>query len=653
MSFVEGATDDHSRDRSVALDANGVGVFRCGYAPGKDDGYRGRLSDGDRSGDIGTGKGAVAANVGVLHRRKPHFSRFFCQVRRSDFRCLLPSRHLHKSVPCVDGGDHLCSVLCRPWGDRIGIAGEDGPDDGVVHAGIQGGLQGVPGTNAAAQFQDARDGTSNAYDRRAIVTATGRRVEVDKVNTSRAGGDEALCHGDRIFIVDGCVVIRTLTQTDAGAADYIYRGDDNHCAIVIVASHRDNPGMNLLEKTRRDYIHRHGESALIDLTSSDFRRAGIHPSEDLYRTAFARWRNDGAYRPSGLGAPALREVIHRYLVAEGNPISSDNIVVTSGSSISYFLIFQCMRRTGTTSGWSDTHGDRKPLVALPRPGYPLFEELALDAGMGVRWYHLSPERGFQPDPAEIEALLQDGVGAVILISPGNPTGVVTDPAMFAAVDELCARYGALLIIDEVFSRFAAPRENPAVPYTFRSLTIRLNGLSKLAAAPEIKLGWIAVTGGDTAAREAAVATLDTIHDTYLTASGFAEAAGQVFLDTPEGRAGLDDIQQAVLERRRSMDEMLRTIPVLEHYRGASVPGGIHYLLKLDPVTAAGRFGTVDDEQIACQLIDRAGVLVHPGYLYGMEDAFPGRGPWFVITGLHDKKTIATAGKRLRNVLGVF
>ncbi len=408
--------------------------------------------------------------------------------------------------------------------------------------------------------------------------------------------------------------------------------------------------MNLLEQARQRYIAGHGESALLDLTNSHFGKAGIEPPEELYDLTYRRWRADRTYRPSGRGGRELRHAIAEFMNRHGHvgsPVGPELIVATAGSSVSYHLIFSWLRHI--SPGTVGAEGP--PLVALPRPGYPLFEELAAHAGISVEWYGTSPKSGFQPDLQEIRLRLEEGARCVVVISPGNPTGVVVNGSALAGIDELCRQYGAILLIDEVFQSFVtAGAFDDHIVKESTALTVRLNGLSKAFAAPDVKLGWIAVCGGKPGEGEELVQGLDTVHDTYLTVSGYAEAAGPVFLSDRPGLEAMERIRRDVLQRRQTLDAALAQIPVLQDYRRNSIHGGIHRMLKIDPIVASERFGTLDDEGIAVALLQRSGVYVHPGYLYGTEEAFPHQGPWIVITSLHRDHTISAACDRLRELL---
>ncbi|MDA3947978.1 MAG: hypothetical protein PF508_02030, partial [Spirochaeta sp.] len=187
--------------------------------------------------------------------------------------------------------------------------------------------------------------------------------------------------------------------------------------------------------------------------------------------------------------------------------------------------------------------------------------------------------------------------------------------------------------------------------------VRINGLSKMAAAPEVKLGWVAVTGGDADVRRALVDDLDTRHDAYLTVSGFAEACATVFLTDSAGVPApdsggpwLETVRDTVNRQRAAFDRYLTEIPSLEDVRHTVWRGGIHRVLRIDPTVAAMRFGTLDDETIAIRILTETGVLVHPGYLYGMDVAEFASGPWFVVSSLNTEDVLASAVSRLHLIL---
>ncbi|MDA3951812.1 MAG: aminotransferase class I/II-fold pyridoxal phosphate-dependent enzyme, partial [Spirochaeta sp.] len=238
-------------------------------------------------------------------------------------------------------------------------------------------------------------------------------------------------------------------------------------------------GINALERARREYVARNGTDALIDLTNSRFDRAGLAVPETVYAAAWRMWREQPAYAPSGRGVDAARTAVATFLSHRYPGVGADDVIITAGSSVSYHLLFTHLRDAAVASG---SGPGAPPLVALPLPGYPLFEDLLRDAGLAPCWYHCLPEQQFLPDPAEIEGLLS-GVGggvagggsrgatrgplvAVVVISPNNPSGVVLSSGTEEAIAAACSRHGAMLIVDEVFAPFVStdgPHRAPGLP----------------------------------------------------------------------------------------------------------------------------------------------------------------------------------------------
>ncbi|MFW5694059.1 MAG: aminotransferase class I/II-fold pyridoxal phosphate-dependent enzyme [Alkalispirochaeta sp.] len=383
--------------------------------------------------------------------------------------------------------------------------------------------------------------------------------------------------------------------------------------------------INPVERARRRAT---ADGRIRTLVNTSFAAVGIRWPEERYRTAWEAWRTHPSYTPTGRGGIAARTALAEEIRRWGTPAEPEDFLLTAGSSISYHLVFSLLRR-----------GPDAPTVALPVPGYPLFEGIMSPLGMEPVWYHCPPETGFLPDPTEIQRLVtgpHPPPAALVLISPNNPAGVTYPHETVTAIVEICAAAGVMVIIDEVFSLFRTDSgENDLVTHDTSASpvpVVHLNGFSKLCAAPEVKLGWIMVSGGDSHARSDLVEALDTEHDTYLSLSGFAEAAVEPFIAGDAALAARRRIRTRVTTLRTAMRNDIDSIP---GFRAVEVNGGIHLPVRLDPVVAAERFGTVDDESIAATILNSTGVFLHPGYFYGLDYPRFGGTPWFVVSALTD------------------
>lgn len=383
-----------------------------------------------------------------------------------------------------------------------------------------------------------------------------------------------------------------------------------------------------------------------DMVNSSFRSAGLVFPERWYRRAWDLWRSAPAYQPDSRGSDTARTAVARWY-GNGSTVLPDNVVLTAGSSVSYHLLFSVLRNRGARH------------VALPLPGYPLFEELAGAAGLETQFYRCrsGTTRGpsFIPDLEELQAAVcgstqgnQPPPGALVLITPNNPTGAVYPPELLSAAQDLCRKHGVFLIIDEVFSPF----QETLTPGKRPEGALLLNGLSKVCGAPEVKAGWIACPGA-TSREQELLAEAALLHDTYLTLSGYSEAAVQVFLSN-DARADREHLAREVVSRRRLMAEHLSAIPgvTCAGDTGAGVGvgvGGIHLCISLDANRCAEQFATVDDEGVAIALLRDHRLYLHPGYLYGLEPE-GAVDPWFVVTGLHSREAAHAMVTRLAAAL---
>jgi hypothetical protein len=179
----------------------------------------------------------------------------------------------------------------------------------------------------------------------------------------------------------------------------------------------------------------------------------------------------------------------------------------------------------------------------------------------------------------------------------------------------------VLLVDEVFSdyvleapsdRLGTALEDPDPPCP----VFILSGLSKLAALPQVKLGWILAHG---ASARSLMEPLTFIADQFLSVSASAQAAAPALL------RGALAVQTRIGQRLRQnlsiLDEALAASP---HLTRPLVEGGWTALLRMPAVDS--------DEAIALKLLREARVLIHPGHFFDL----PGDG-YLVLSLLTEEK----------------
>jgi hypothetical protein len=358
-----------------------------------------------------------------------------------------------------------------------------------------------------------------------------------------------------------------------------------------------------------------------DLTNSNPTTCGFsYPEERLF--AALQDRRVMRYEPESQGLRQAREAIADYY--RGRPgffaaqaqVDPSRIVLTSSTSEAYNYVFRLLCEVGDE-------------VLVPAPSYPLFEYLADLADIRPVPYPLIYDQGWQIDFAGLSAALSLRSKAIMVVHPNNPTGSFVAKEEAQKLAEICARGNLAIIADEVFLDYADGADPPC---TFASdssaLTFTLSGLSKISLLPQMKLGWIVVSGPDELV-QAAMQRLDVIGDTYLSPSTPVQLALGEMLSM---RGDLQkQMQQRLCSNLKFLDALMQQSSVDRLKRD----GGWYAVLRV-PATGS-------DEDLAIELLENCGVLVHPGHF----NDFPRDG--FVIVSLIAREAEFQEGaRRLRN-----
>jgi aspartate/methionine/tyrosine aminotransferase len=214
-------------------------------------------------------------------------------------------------------------------------------------------------------------------------------------------------------------------------------------------------------------------------------------------------------------------------------------------------------------------------------------------------YPLFEDFGWWIDFAELERKIGPRTRAVIVVHPNNPTGHATSRAEREELEAICVRHDLALIVDEVFLDYGLSGPVPSFASgTHPCPTFVVSGLSKIAALPQMKVGWIACLGPDGVRRDA-LSRLEVIADTFLSMNAPAQYALPFWLE------GREEIQRQVLARVRTnlttlAGSGLNFLPV---------EAGWSAIIRL-PQNRGG-------SHVADRLVTEVGVAVHPGTFYGL------------------------------------
>ena len=343
-----------------------------------------------------------------------------------------------------------------------------------------------------------------------------------------------------------------------------------------------NRALNRLSRLS-DQKRRAGE-AFLDLTESNPTRCAFdYPDKPV--PAAAR------YEPQPGGLWKARRAVSEYYAGWKAPLDPGQILLVASTSEAYSYLFRLLCEPGDK-------------VLAPVPSYPLLEPLARLNDIELAHYELGYYQGWEIEESSLESAVNSRCRALILVNPNNPTGSLVKLQERTWLVEFCRRHELALVADEVFLDYCFPwAAGGAASLAGETdvLTFTLNGLSKIAALPQLKLGWITVSGPAEPVGEA-LGRLEVISDTYLSAATAVQEA------LPELLSDRHWMQRQI--RTRCAENLARLEELLAQQSLASrlqVEAGWSVVLRLPSIQT--------DEEWALDLLEHDAVLAQPGHLF--------------------------------------
>lgn len=295
------------------------------------------------------------------------------------------------------------------------------------------------------------------------------------------------------------------------------------------------------------------------------------------------------------GIIELREAIAARLAADqGLAYAPDQLIVTTGAKMALFELFQAIC----------DEGDEVILLAPYWATYAEIVGLAGGVSVVVRTHAAD---GFLPDPELVRRAITPRTRAILLNSPGNPTGAVLDRAALEGLAGVLEDSGALIVSDDIyekilydgrtFSNFA--QLSPGM----KARTVVINGVSKAYSMTGFRIGWAA-------GPKKIIAAMSRVQDQSTSGPvAFAQYGALAALTGPQ-----EFVKPMVAEferRRNAIVAGLRAIPGVR----CTSPGGAFYALP----SVAGVLGRhfegkpVNTPAELCELLlERFDVALVPG-----------------------------------------
>ncbi len=297
------------------------------------------------------------------------------------------------------------------------------------------------------------------------------------------------------------------------------------------------------------------------------------------------------------GEAALRDAIAaKYAREQAAKIGRENIIVTAGAKQAVFNVCMALFDEGDD-------------VALFSPYWVSFPEMVRLTGAKPVFVETSLDEGWHPTAAALASAASGDVRGVIVNSPNNPTGAVTDAAELSRIVDWCAARKAWLIYDETYDRFLYDGRTHASAAALRSRYERIvvtGAASKTFAMTGWRLGW--------AIGPPELITAMTSYQSHTTsnASSISQAAAlEALTDLAGSSASVAEMLSHYETRRKAMVGGLAAIPGVR----CPMPEGAFYAFA-DVSGLYARKGVAGSAGFCDGLLNEAHVAAVPGDAFG-------------------------------------
>ncbi len=340
--------------------------------------------------------------------------------------------------------------------------------------------------------------------------------------------------------------------------------------------------------------------AILDLTESNPTHCGFQCFDKRILNALPSAKNLN-YEPQCKGMLKARRAISRYYQKKGLHVDPERIFLTSSTSEAYSFLFRLLLNP-------------EEGLLIPKPSYPLFEFLAQLNDAQIDFYQLAygkkmpgGENSWRLDFDELNSAVKKETRAMVVVNPNNPTGSFLKQDERRGLNEFCQKHHMSIICDEVFSdyRLSTNEDNVAsLAENNDVLTFSLSGISKILGLPQMKLGWIVLSGPEKDCQEAAC-RLEVILDTYLSVNTPVQNALEEWLSLQA------EIKNEILGRLKENYEFTKkSLFTMAACECLALEGGWYVILRLPQNNK--------EEEWVLKFLKEDHVFVHPGYFFDFD-----------------------------------
>ncbi|NLM44851.1 MAG: pyridoxal phosphate-dependent aminotransferase [Clostridiales bacterium] len=312
--------------------------------------------------------------------------------------------------------------------------------------------------------------------------------------------------------------------------------------------------------------------------------------EEVVEAGCNALRQGKTHYTANAGVIELREKISQYLSAQNVDVDPETeIIVTTGGMGALALALMVTLSPGDEvliqdPQWLNYYSQVRFCGGVPVP-VPVYEEY-----------------GFRLMAEDIEKRITPKSKVLMLNTPNNPTGAVLEYEDLVAISNLAKKYNLLVITDEVYSTllYDGMEHHSIISLPdMKDRTILVNSFSKSFAMTGWRVGYAA---GSRAIIDKMIKLQENLVACVATSSQYAAIKA---LDTLDRASEMTEIYR---ERRDLIVEGLNSIKGISCLK----PKGSFYVFP--NIKALGK----TSEEVANELLEKAGVITVPGSAFGAQ-----------------------------------
>ena len=245
-------------------------------------------------------------------------------------------------------------------------------------------------------------------------------------------------------------------------------------------------------------------------------------------------------------------------------------------------------------------------ILVPSPDYPLWTASVTLAGGKAVHYLCDEQSDWNPDIQDMRSKVTDRTKGIVVINPNNPTGALYPREVLEQIVQVAREHDLILFADEIYDRLVMDGlEHVALGSLAPDLMcVNINGLSKSHRVAGYRCGWMCLSG-DKSRCKGYIEGLNLLSTMRLCSN----VPGQSIIQTALG--GVQSADQLLVPGGRIYEQREYIYKALNDISGISTtrPKAAFYIF---PKIDTKKFGIVDDEQFALDLLKEKHILVTHG-----------------------------------------